>query len=407
MKTNSTEKENPQENNAKDTGKVTRRNFLKVGAAMGAAMCVPSVITDAVGANSLIGGTNGSNNTSAVNADIDLPFVTKMRTLGTGRAAMEVSALGFGVMGMNYNRGPHPDKKAMIRLLHQVVDHGITLFDTGEIYGPFKNEELAGEGLSAYKGKMNVTTKFGHDIVNGKGTGKVNSRPEHVKKVAEESLRRLRIDSIPLFYQHRYDPSVPIEDVAGAIGDLVKEGKVQRWGLCEVSPEIIRRAHAAQPLTAIQSEYHLMWRVQEESVLPLLDELGIGFVPYSPINRGFLGGSLNEYTKLGPNNDNRATLPRFASEAMRANYRIVEALNAFGRTRGYTSAQIALAWLLSRKPSIVPIPGTTKLAHLEENLRSVEINCSDAEWQELEQTITAIPIMGDRYNAEEQKKVNI
>lgn len=332
MKTYSTEKENPQENNVKDTGKVTRRNFLKVGAVMGAAMCVPSVITNAVGANSLITGTNESNNNSTVNADIDLPFITKMRTLGTGRAAMEVSALGFGVMGMNYNRGPHPDKKAMIRLLHQAVDHGITLFDTGEIYGPFINEELAGEGLSAYNGKINVTTKFGHDIVNGKGTGKVNSRPEHVKKVAEESLRRLRIDSIPLFYQHRYDPSVPIEDMAGAIGNLIKKGKVQRWGLCEVSPEIIRRAHAAQPLTAVQSEYHLMWRVQEESVLSLLDELGIGFVPYSPINRGFLGGGLNEYTKLGPNNDNRATLPRFTPEAMRANYRIVEALNAFGRT---------------------------------------------------------------------------
>lgn len=403
MKFKSSKKENPQENSAEETGGVSRRNFLKVGAAMSAALCVPSVITNAAGANSLIGGTN---NTSATNADIDLPFITQMRTLGTGRAAMEVSALGFGVMGMNYNRGPHPDKKAMIRLLHQAVDHGVTLFDTGEIYGPFINEELAGEGLSPYKGKVNVTTKFGHDIVNGKGTGKVNSRPEHVKKVAEESLRRLKIDSIPLFYQHRYDPSVPIEDVAGAISDLIKEGKVQRWGLCEVSPEIIRRAHAALPLTAIQSEYHLMWRLQEEQVLPLLEQLDIGFVPYSPINRGFLGGNINEYTKIGPNNDNRATLPRFTPEAIRSNYRIVEALNAFGHTRGYTAAQIALAWLMSRKPWIVPIPGTTKLAHLEENLRSVEIAFTAAEWQELEREVFAIPIVGDRYNAEEQKKVN-
>jgi len=392
-----TKKNTEDKNKGDGNNTVSRRSFLKVGATVGAAMCIPSVITNAVGA---------TNNSTDTNSEIDLPMINTMRTLGTGRAAMNVTALGFGVMGMNYNRGPHPDKKAMIRLLHQAVDHGVNLFDTGEIYGPFINEELAGEGLYPYRGKVNITTKFGHDIVNGKGTGKVNSRPEHIKKVAEESLKRLRIDSIPLFYQHRYDPNTPIEDVAGAIGDLIREGKVQRWGLCEVSPDVIRRAHAVQPLTAIQSEYHLMWRVQEEHVLPLLEELGIGFVPYSPINRGFLGGGLNEYTKLGPDNDNRTTLPRFTSEAMRANYRIVETLNAFGRTRGYTSAQLALGWLISRKPWIVPIPGTTKLAHLEENLRSVDISLTNAEWQELERTVFAIPVMGDRYNAEEQKKVN-
>lgn len=251
-----------------------------------------------------------------------------------------------------------------------------------------------------------ISTKFGHDIVDGKYTGRQNSRPEHIKKVAEESLKRLRIDSIPLFYQHRFDPNVPIEDVAGAISDLMKEGKVQRWGLCEVSPEIIRRAHAVQPLTAVQSEYHLMWRLQEEQVLPVLEELGIGFVPYSPINRGFLGGNINEYTKLGPDNDNRATIPRFAPEAIRANYRIVEVLNAFGRTRGVTSAQIALAWLLSRYPWVVPIPGTTKLAHMEENLRAADISFTPSEWKELESDIFAIPIVGDRYNAEEQKRVS-
>lgn len=379
---------------------VSRRNFLKVGATMGAAMCMPSVIANAVAS------TNSSNGITKSNAEIDLPLINSMRTLGTGKAAMNVTALGFGVMGMSYNRGPHPDKKAMIRLLHQAVDHGLTLFDTAEVYGPFNNEELAGEALSPYKEKVNVTTKFGHDIVNGKGTGKVNSRPAHIRQVAEESLRRLRIDSIPMFYQHRFDPDTPVEDVAGTIADLIKEGKVQRWGMCEVSPDIIRKAHAIQPLTAIQSEYHLMWRVQEEQVLPLLEQLGIGFVPYSPINRGFLGGGLNEYTKLGPNNDNRAALPRFTPEAMRANYRIVEALNAFGRPRGFTSAQIALAWLLSRKPWIVPIPGTTKLAHLEENLRSLDIAFTSNEWQELEREVFAIPIVGDRYNAEEQKKVN-
>lgn len=406
MEFNPSKKRNPQENSVEEIGKASRRNFLKVGAAMGAALCVPSVITNALGANPLMGEANGVNNTSAINTDIDLPFITKIRTLGAGKAAFEVSALGFGVMGMTYNRGPHPEKQAMIRLLHQAVDHGVTLFDTAEIYGPFNNEELAGEALYPYRGKVNITTKFGHDIVNGKGTGKVNSRPEHVKKVAEESLKRLRTDSIPLFYQHRFDPNVPIEDVAGAIGDLIREGKVQRWGLCEVNTETIRRAHAVQPLTAIQSEYHLMWRVQEEQVLPLLEQLGIGFIPYSPINRGFLGGGLNEYIKIGPNNDNRATLPRFTPEAIRSNYRIVEALNAFGRTRGYTPAQIALAWLLYRKPWIVPIPGTTKLAHLEENLRSVEIGFSNAEWTELENTISAIPIVGDRYNSEEQKKVS-
>lgn len=393
--------------NINDEGnQLTRRSFLKVGAVMGASMCIPSIISNALGANSPISEINSINNNTNINTDIDLPFITRTRTLGRGKAALEVSALGFGVMGMNYNRGPHPDKKSMIRLLHQAVDHGVTLFDTGEIYGPLINEELAGEGLSQYKDKVNITTKFGHDIVNGKGTGKVNSRPEHIKKVAEESLRRLRIDSIPLFYQHRYDPNTPIEDVAGAIADLIKEGKVQHWGLCEVSPEIIRRGHAVQPITAVQSEYHLMWRVQEAETIPLCEELGIGFVPYSPINRGFLGGTLSEYTKFGPDNDNRASLPRFTPEAMRANYRIVEALNAFGRPRGVTSTQLALAWLLSRKPWIVPIPGTTKLSHLEENLRAVDISFTYEEWNELENAIFSIPIIGDRYNEEEQKKVN-
>ena len=381
---------------------VGRRNFFKTGAALGTVMLIDPIINKVNAGQSLLSSDSFTFDTSNFNT----PTITQKRTLGSGQFGMEVSALGFGVMGMNYNRGSHPDRKNAIRLLHQTVDYGVNLFDTAEVYGPFINEELAGEALSLYKNKVFITTKFGHDIVNGKGTGLLNSRPEHIKKVAEESLKRLKIDSIPLFYQHRFDPNIPIEDVAGTVKELIEQGKVQRFGLCEVNPEIIRRAHAVQPITAIQSEYHLMWRVQEENVLPLLEELRIGFVPYSPINRGFLGGTLNEYTKLGPNNDNRANLPRFTPEAMRNNYRIVEVLNDFGRTRGLTSAQIALAWLLSRKSWIVPIPGTTKLSHLEENLRSVNISFTNEEWRELEQAISTISIVGDRYNAEEQQKIN-
>lgn len=372
---------------------VSRRSFLRTAALTGAAFCASPVI----------------NKTEAAEKKADetrQTLISTQRTLGKGAAAMTVSTVGFGIMGMDFNRGAHPSRKANIELLRQAAERGVTLFDTAERYGPHTNEELAGEALYPYRNKVMISTKFGHDIVDGKYTGRQNSRPEHIKKVAEESLKRLRIDSIPLFYQHRFDPNVPIEDVAGAISDLMKEGKVQRWGLCEVSPEIIRRAHAVQPLTAVQSEYHLMWRLQEEQVLPVLEELGIGFVPYSPINRGFLGGNINEYTKLGPDNDNRATIPRFAPEAIRANYRIVEVLNAFGRTRGVTSAQIALAWLLSRYPWVVPIPGTTKLAHMEENLRASDISFTPSEWKELESDIFAIPIVGDRYNAEEQKRVS-
>ena len=394
--------ESNKKKNSSEELDVGRRNFFKTGAVLGTAMLIDPVINKVNAGQSLLNSDSFTSSTSSS----DTPAITQVRTLGSGKFSMDVSALGFGVMGMNYNRGSHPDKKAAIRLLHQAIDYGVNLFDTAEIYGPFINEELAGEALSPYQDKIFITTKFGHDIVNGKGTGRLNSRPEHIKKVAEESLKRLRIDSIPLFYQHRFDPDVPIEEVAGAVKDLIQEGKVQRFGLCEVNPETIRRAHVVQPVTTIQSEYHLMWKVQEESVLPLLEELGIGFVPYSPINRGFLGGTLNEYTKLGPDNDNRATLPRFTPEAMRANYRIIEILNAFGRTRGVTSAQIALAWLLSRKSWIVPIPGTTKLSHLEENLRSISISFTNEEWQELEQTVATIPVMGDRYNTEEQRKVS-
>ena len=377
---------------------ISRRGFLKTAALTGAALAMPAGLNKVFASEPQQPDFSGNNGNTA--------RITRHRVLGKGAASMEVSDLGFGIMGMTYNRSQHPDKKTCIRLLHEAVDRGVTLFDTAIIYGPLTNELLAGEALSEFKGRIHVTTKFGHEVINGKGTGRQDSRPSTIRRYCEESLRCLRTDSIPLFYQHRFDPKVPIEDVAGTIADLIKEGKVQRWGLCEVSPEVIRKAHAVQPLTAIQSEYHLMHRaVEENGVLETCRELGIGFVPYSPINRGFMGGSINEYTAFDPDNDNRQTLPRFTPEAIRANTRIVNTLQAFGRTRGMTSAQVALAWLLQKASWIVPIPGTTKLAHLEENLRASEFTVTPDEWKELEETIAAIPVTGNRYNAEQQKQV--
>lgn len=377
---------------------ISRRGFLKTAAAIGTALTVAPalgkirVVDNAVNGTSVGGGKAGGG----------LPH----RVLGTGKAAFEVSALGFGVMGMTYNRSQHPDRKQCIRLLHEAVDCGVTLFDTAIIYGPLNNEELAGEALGELRGKVNVTTKFGHEVVNGKATGRQDSRPATIRKYCEDSLRRLRTDAIPMFYQHRFDRNTPVEDVAGTIQDLMKEGNVLHWGMCEVSADTIRRAHAVCPLTAIQSEYHLMHRaVEDNGVLDVCRELGIGFVPYSPLNRGFLGGDLNEYTRFDPDNDNRNTLPRFTPEAMRANYRIVNVLQRFGRERGMTSAQLALGWLLHKAPWIVPIPGTTKLSHLEENLRSLDFVLTSDEWNELETEVSEIPVTGDRYNAEQQRQV--
>ena len=376
-----------------DTIEMGRRGFLKTAAALTAIAMLPPVAKKAHAAIIKKGGS-------------DYPMLAEKRTLGTGSAAMEVSALGFGVMGMTYNRSWHPDKKQCIRLLHQAVDHGVTLFDTAIIYGPLSNELLAGEALSPYKNKIIVSTKFGHEVINGKGTGRQDSRPETIRRYCEESLKRLRLDVLPMFYQHRFDSQVPVEDVAGTIKDLISEGKVLRWGMCEVKSETIRKAHAIQPLTAIQSEYHLMHRdVETNGVLDVCRELGIGFVPYSPINRGFLGGNINEYTRFDPNNDNRQTLPRFTPEAVRHNMQIVEVINQFGRTRGLTSAQVALAWLLNKAEWIVPIPGTTKLAHLEENIRSADVKISEKDWNTLENELSKIEIMGSRYNAEQQAQV--
>ena len=377
---------------------ISRRGFLKAAAAASAALAVSPALEKAQAARRMVSGVpqNEAENTGTLSH----------RTLGTGNAAFEVSALGFGVMGMTYNRSQHPDNKQCIRLLHEAMDRGVTLFDTAIIYGPLSNELLAGEAFGEFRGRVNVTTKFGHEVIDGKATDRQDSRPATIRRYCEESLKRLRTDVIPMFYQHRFDRNTPVEDVAGTIQDLIKEGKVLHWGMCEVNADTIRRAHAVCPLTAIQSEYHLMHRdVETNGVLDTCRELGIGFVPYSPMNRGFLGGDLNEYTRFDPTNDNRNTLPRFTPEAMRANYRIVNVLQRFGRERGMTSAQLALGWLLQKAPWIVPIPGTTKLSHLEENLHTLDFTLTPEEWHELESQVAAIPVVGDRYNAEQQKQV--
>lgn len=374
-----------------NTIKMGRRSFLKTVAAMTAIAMLPPAAKKAHAAIITKGGT-------------DYPILTEKRTLGTGSAAMEVSALGFGCMGLNYHRSQHPDKKQAIYLLHQAVDHGITLFDTAETYGPFINEELVGEGLKGYGDKIKITTKFGFNYNGNKVTG-LNSSPKRIREMVEQSLKCLQRDHIDMLYQHRFDPNTPIEEVAETVKNLIKDGKVKHWGMCEVSAATIRKAHKALPLTALQSEYHLMWREPEKDILPTLKELGIGFVPYSPLNRGFLTGMLNEYTKFDASNDNRADYPRFTPQDMRHNLAIVEVLNQFGRTRGITPAQIALVWLMNKADWIVPIPGTTKLAHLEENIRTADIKVSEKDWKELETELSEIEIMGDRYPADQQAQV--
>lgn len=380
-----------------ENGTLSRRGFMKAAAAIGAALTVNPALNKIQAAEVSLSGLKGNGTTGDG---------MEYRTLGSGNAAMRVSAIGLGCMGMNYNRSQTPDKKECIRIIHEAVDRGVTLFDTAIIYGPLRNELLAGEALAPYKNRVNLTTKFGHEVIDGKSTGRQDSSRATVRRYCDESLRRLRLDSIPLFYQHRYDPDTPIEEVAETIKELIQEGKVQRWGICEVSAETIRKAHAVCPLTAIQSEYHLMHRlVEHNGVLNTCKELGIGFVPYSPLNRGFLGGCINEYTEFDTGNDNRHTLPRFRPEAIRANTRIVNVLQQWGRTRGMTSSQVALGWLLQKAPWIVPIPGTTKESHLLENLHTLTFNVSSNEWRELETTVAAIPVVGDRYNAEQQKQV--
>ena len=329
---------------------------------------------------------------------------SKMQKRKLGDSNLEVSAIGLGCMGMSYHRGPAPDRNAMIALIRGAVELGVTLFDTAEVYGPFINEELVGEALFPFRKEVVIASKFGSNFENGKAMG-LNSRPERIRQVAEESLKRLKSERIDLFYQHRFDPNLPIEDVAGTVKDLIRQGKVKHFGLCEVGAQTIRRAHAVQPLSAVQCEYSLMWRQPEEEVLPTLEKLGIGFVPYSPLGRGYLSGTLNEHTKFDSDNDNRATLPRFTAEAMKANRVLVDLLNEIGQRKGATSSQVALAWVLAQKPWIVPIPGTTKLARLEENLGSVDLEFTPEEWRELNHAVSRIELQGDRYPTDQEKQV--
>ena len=332
--------------------------------------------------------------------------ITDYRTLGSGDSAMRVSNLGFGCMGLNHHRSVRLEKKAAIALIHEAIERGITLFDTAEVYGPLSNETLVGEAIKGYTDQIFVSTKFGFAFENGKiVAGLPNSSPQNIRRAVEGSLKRLQIDSIPLLYQHRFDAQTPIEMVGETIKELMKEGKVQRFGLCEVRADIIRQMHAIVPITAIQSEYHLMHRAVESEILPLCEELGIGFVPYSPINRGFLSGAISEWTRFDAKNGNRIDLPRFQKDAIRANLQIVEVLNAFGQPKGYTAAQIAQSWLLHKKPFIVPITGTSKLPHLEENLRATQIKLTPSEVSAIEKQVSAIKIVGERYNQKEQSQV--
>jgi len=316
------------------------------------------------------------------------------RTLG--KSNLEVSAVGLGCMGMSYGYGPAADKQEMIRLLRSAVERGITFFDTAEAYGPFTNEELVGEALAPFRGQVVIATKFGFKFgPTGEQMG-LDSRPEHIKQVAEASLKRLKVDAIDLFYQHRVDPDVPIEDVAGAVQDLIREGKVKHFGLSEAGVQTIRRAHAVQPVTALQSEYSLWWRNPEAEVLPTLEELGIGFVPFSPLGKGFLKGKINENTTFD-SSDFRNIVPRFTPEARKANQALVDLLREIAERKKATPAQIALAWLLAQKPWIVPIPGTTKLERLEENIGAVAVELTGDDLREIESASSKITVQGARY----------
>ncbi len=320
-----------------------------------------------------------------------------MKKRKLGKSGLEVSAIGLGCMGMSFGYGPPKDKQEMIALLRAAVERGVTFFDTAEVYGPFTNEELVGEGLAPFRERVVIATKFGFklDPKSGRSIG-VDSRPEHIKEVAEASLKRLRTDVIDLFYQHRVDPEVPIEDVAGAVKELIEQGKVKHFGLSEAGVQTIRRAHAVQPVTALQNEYSLWWRRPEEEVLPVLEELGIGFVPFSPLGRGFLTGKMNENTTFD-SSDLRNTLPRFTPEARKANRALVDLLGEIAKRKNATAAQIALAWLLAQKPWIVPIPGTTKLKRLEENVGAAEIELTRDDLREIESAASQIEVQGARY----------
>jgi aryl-alcohol dehydrogenase-like predicted oxidoreductase len=320
-----------------------------------------------------------------------------MQTRKLGNSGLTVSAIGLGCMGLNYHRGPAPDREEMIALVRAAVERGVSFFDTAEVYGPFTNEELVGEALEPFQKDVVIATKFGHDLgPAGRGSDGLDSRPERIREAAEGSLKRLRVEAIDLFYQHRVDPNVPIEDVAGAVKDLIDQGKVKHFGLSEAGASTIRRAHAVRPLAAIQSEYSLWWRQPEAEVLPVCEELGIGFVPFSPLGRGFLTGKIDETTTFG-DNDNRSGLPRFTPKARKANRPVVDLLARIGAQKHATPAQIALAWLQAQKPWIVPIPGTTKLSRLDENIGAAAIELTPDDLQNIDAATAQIIVQGDRY----------
>ena len=327
---------------------------------------------------------------------------TKIQKRQLGKSGLEVSALGLGCMGMSFGYGIIADKKEMITLIHKAVESGVTFFDTAEVYGPFINEELVGEALAPFRRKVVIATKFGFDTT---GVSALDSRPEHIKQVAEASLKRLKVEVIDLFYQHRVDPNVPIEEVAGAVKDLIKEGKVKHFGLSEAGVQVIRRAHAVQPVTELQSEYSLWWREPEAEILPTLEELGIGFVPFSPLGKGFLTGKMDQSTTFD-SKDFRSTVPRLSPENLKANQAFVDLLVQVAQRKNATPAQIALAWLLAQKPWIVPIPGTTKLHRLYENLGVTAVKFTSDELQEINKASSKITVQGDRYSGGNAKLIN-
>lgn len=361
-----------------------RRDFIKTSATFGAAILASS---------------HSFGMHTEAPAIQDEPLAEKVkknqRTLGSGKHQLHVSPLGLGCMGMSWHRTFVPDRQPMIALIRKAYDMGVNLFDTAEAYGPWRNEELVGEAIQPFRKKIILCSKFGFNIQNGQLSG-LNSKPAHIREVVEQSLKRLRTDYIDLLYQHRVDPNVPIEDVAGTVKDLIKEGKVLHFGLSEADPANIRKAHAVQQVTALQSEYSIISRDPEGAILNTCEELGIGFVPYSPISRALLTGFINPLTKFDPDNDNRDTLPRYTPEAIKANWPLIEAIADFGNKRGLTAAQVSLAWLLAQKPWIVPIPGTTKQAHLQENLWAADFQFTPDELKKFTETISKINITGAR-----------
>ena len=368
----------------------SRRDFLKGGATLGAAAISAGLAPSYVSASSKPAHQNRTG--------------SKVRILGSGKNTIRVNyGLGLGCMGMSWNRSFVPDRDKMIALIRKAWDMGVNLFDTAEAYGPYVNEELVGEAIAPFRKDITLCSKFGFEFKDGKMTGGFNSQPNHIKEVVNQSLTRLRTDHIDLLYQHRVDPNVPMEDVAGAVKDLIAEGKVRFLGLSEAGPASIRKAHAVHPVTALQTEFSLMTRDPLQDVIPVCEELGIGFVPYSPLCRAYLTGYINERTKYVASNDNRPTLPRYKSDAVIANWKIIDVLTTFGNKRGVTPAQIALAWLSAQRPWVVPIPGTTKLAHLQENLWSSDFQFTSDELAAFTADITAIPITGERYPTPQTK----